>query len=138
MIKVDGVKSTVKNMEALSKRYSKNIAAALVKGGHLVRGDAVQSIQDVSPGEDVVRYREGSTSYQHKVSKQGDAPNTDTGTLANSIQVEVKPEGVYVGTRIDYAKYLEFGDHPFLVPALEKNRKGIKKLIIFAIKETKK
>ena len=138
MITVDGVDSTAKNMKALSKRYSKNIAKALVKGGHLVRGDAAQSIQDVSPGKDDVRYREGGASYQHKVAKKGDAPNTDTGTLANSIQVEVKPEGVYVGTRIDYAKYLEFGDHPFLVPALEANRKNIKKLISFAIKETTK
>ena len=138
MIQVDGVESTAKNMKALSKRYSKNIAEALVKGGHLVRGDAIQSIQDVTTGDEVVRYREGGASYLHTTGADGEAPNTDTGALVASIQVEVKPEGVYVGTSIEYAKYLEFGNHPFLVPALEKNRPVIRKLISFAIKETKK
>lgn len=138
MIEVQGVESTAKNFKALSKRYSKNIADALVKGGHLVRGDAIQSIQDTSTGEEVVRYREGGTGYQHTVAKKGDAPNTDTGRLVSSIQVEVKPEGVYVGSGVDYAKHLEFGSHPFLVPALEKNRKPIRKLISIAIKETNK
>jgi len=137
-IEVQGVESTAKNMKALSKRYSKSVAEALVKSGHIVRGDVVESIQEQSPGDQVIRYREGGASYEHTVSKEGDAPNTDTGRLVNSIQVEVQPEGVYVGTNVDYAKHLEFGSHPFLVPALEKNRATIKKLISFALKRTKK
>lgn len=138
MIEVQGVESTAKNMAALSKRYSINIAKALVKSGQLVRGVAIQSIQATSGDKEVVRYREGGAAYQHTVAKKGDAPNTDTGKLVSSIQVEVKPEGVYVGSGVDYAKHLEFGSHPFLVPALENNRKAISKLISIAIKETKK
>ena len=142
-VKIQGIESVEKNFKALSKRYSKNVAKALVQGGELVRGEAIKSIQNTSPGDQVTRSREGGATYDHTASSPGDAPNTDTGDLVKSIQLDVQKKRVLVGSGLAYAKFLEFGTRvmaprPWLVPALEKNRKKIKKLIASALKRTPK
>lgn len=127
---VTGVKEMQASLASLSKKYGDAIAKAAVVAAQSVRADAIKSIQSVSSGDTVTRYRADGTPYKHTASKEGDAPNTDTGELVKSIQVEVKPNGVFVGSRLDYAGYLERNlNRPWLIPALEKNRKLIRDTI---------
>lgn len=124
---VTGIQEMQANLAALSNKYSDAIAKAAFVAAQSVRSDAIRSIQNVSSGETVTRYRADGTPYKHTASKEGDAPNTDTGDLVKSVQVEVKSDGVYVGSRLEYAGHLEFRlSRPWLLPALEKNRKLIR------------
>lgn len=67
------------------------------------------------------------------VSLPGEPPAVQTERLIGSIDYELlgEEEGVRVGTNVEYAKYLELGTHrmaarPFLVPAVQRNRRKIK------------
>ena len=139
---IKGMDKLEKNFARLSKKYGEEVAKATATGAQLVRTSAVKSIQSVSSGDTVTRYRNGGGSYSHTASKPGDSPNTDTGALAKSVQVDVRREGVYVGSSLKYAPVLEFGtssmrERPWLNPALESNRRKIQALIANAVKGTK-
>ena len=136
-VEVDGMEVN-RNLAALGKKYGKAVAKAAVSAAKLVEGDAIKSIQSASPGQTVVRHQAGSGEpYTHTAAEEGSAPNTDTGTLVKSIRTEIKPNGIFVGSTLKYAGWLEFGTRqmgarPWLNPALEKNRENIFK--IFKIK----
>lgn len=137
-VEVDGLEQVERNLARLGREYGVAVARAAVEAGKLVEGDAIKSIQDASSGHTVTRHQAGSGEpYTHTAADEGEAPNTDTGTLVKSINVEVRPDGVYVGSTLKYAGWLEFGTRqmgarPWLNPALEKNRDDIFK--IFKIK----
>lgn len=141
-IRLTGQKQTIKNLNRMAAKYGQVIADAAVVSAEKVRGDAVQSIQDLSRGESVVRTRNGGKQYDHIASKPGDAPNTDTGQLVRSIRMEVDSDlRVFVGTSLEYGKHLEFGTkrmdaRPWLNPALDKNRKFIRKSFGRIMKKT--
>lgn len=129
-VEIDGLEETARNMKALAKKYSQATAEAAVMAGQLVRSDAIKSIQTQSPGEIVTRSRAGGGEYEHMVSAEGAAPNTDTGRLVQSVQVEVTGKTVDVGSTLKYAGWLEFGTkrmaaRPWLFPAFERNRAAI-------------
>lgn len=136
---VEGMEELTANMNRLAKEYGRATAQAAITGAELVRSEAVKSIQSVSGGETVTRTREGGGIYEHVASRPGDAPNTDTGRLVGSIQVDVKHFGVFVGSTVPYSGHLEFGTttmeaRPWLNPALEARRRDIEKLFIQAAK----
>ena len=132
-VRVEGTAEVQRNLTALAGKYGQAIADAAVAGGQLVRSTAIRSIQSTSDGGEVTRSRLGGGQYTHTVSAEGDAPNTDTGRLVSSIQVDVRPSGVFVGSTLEYAGHLEFGTtrmapRPWLNPALEQNRRNIERL----------
>lgn len=140
--KVDGLEQLQENMRALAKKYGQATAEGLVASGNIVRSEAIKSIQAKSPGNTVTRTTASGNEYEHTASRPGDAPNTDTGALVKSIQVEVTPSGVYVGSNIEYAASLEFGTaqmaaRPWLHPALMKSKEVIKKILKGKIKNVK-
>lgn len=119
-------------MAALARRYDKATVQAAIGAGEIIRGKAIKSIQDTSNGETQTRARSGGITRTVIASKEGDAPNTDTGTLVASIQVDVTATYVFVGSSLSYAKWLEFGTRnmsarPWLYPAVEKSRADIYK-----------
>ncbi len=131
-IKVEGQAELRRNMEKLGDRFGKEIARAALAGGQAVRTTAIKSIQAQSPGRSVIRDTEGGNPKNHIASNPGEAPNTDTGRLVSSIEVEVESDDVFVGSTLSYAGDLEFGTRlmqarPWLNPALEKNRNKIRK-----------
>ena len=143
-IKVEGQAELKANLDRLARRYGENTAKAAFAGAQLVRSTAIRSIQSQSVGETVRRYREGSSEgYDHVASVAGDPPNTDNGDLVRSIQIEVKPNEVFVGSSLPYAAHLEFGTRrmaarPWLVPALESRSREINRLFRNAIEKTSK
>lgn len=129
-INISGVEGLQKDLDRLAKKFSKDVVDAAITGGQLIRTEAIKSIQEVSHGETVTRYREGGNSYEHVASVEGEAPNTDTWRLVQSIQVDVTKRGVFVGSSLQYAPWLEFGTRkmvarPWLSPAVEANREKI-------------
>lgn len=131
-VKVTGTKELEESMAALAKRYDRATVQAAIGAGEIIRGKAIRSIQDISNGESQARARLGGATRNVIVSKEGDAPNTDTGTLVASIQVDVTATYVFVGSSLSYATWLEFGTRnmsarPWLYPAVEKSRADIYK-----------
>jgi len=142
-IDVEGMEEAQKKMAALAKRYSRATVEGAIAAGHLVRSEAIKSIHDQSSGEQVVRTRTGGGEYTHTASKPGDAPNTDTGRLVQSVQVEVTGKTVDVGSTLHYAAHLEFGTRkmyarPWLFPAFDGNKAAIVKLIKHGIDDVTK
>ena len=140
MSQVKGMVELQANLKALEKSAGRHIVSAYIAGGKLVESDAKRAIQDKSSGHEVTRHREGGASYQHLASNPGGAPNTDTGALVNSIQTEVTSEGVFVGTTLEYGKFLEFGtsgmdERPWLMPALNGRADDIIKLQVNALNQ---
>lgn len=133
-VEIDGIEEVQRNLAKLAKRYSKATIDGAIAFGELVRADAINSIQDQSPGETVERSRAGGGVYEHIAAAEGEAPNTDTGRLVQSVQVDVQPSAVFVGSSLDYAGFLEngtrrMGARPWLFPALENNKAAGQKLI---------
>lgn len=138
-VEIEGLEELERNLAALADRYGAALTRAAVVVGNLIRTDAIKSIQDQTFGSHVTRYRAGGTSYEHIASRAGDAPNTDTGRLVGSIQVEIKRDLITVGTSLDYGRFLEYGGRtleggapqyarPWLFPAVEKNREAFDRI----------
>lgn len=130
VIGIDALNATIKKLE---NTVGKNVRSAYIAGGKLVESEAKKSIQNVSMGTYVTRYREGGASKQHIAAAPNNAPNTDTGRLVSSINTEVESGWVVVGTSLKYGGWLEFGTtkmnaRPWLMPALDKNNDIIIKL----------
>lgn len=139
-VEVD-TKEVEKELAKLADEYGKATVEAAVTSAHLVRSEAIKSIQDASMGTHVTRYTASGEPYGHIAAKAGAAPNTDTGALVNSIQVEgdsggifkQRARGIFVGTRLAYGAWLEFGTkamkaRPWLWPALDRMRDDIRKV----------
>lgn len=142
-VKVEGLEELKASMAELAKRYGVETVRAAQAGGKLVAAEAERSIMAQSAGEWVRRYRESeggqSVGYDHLASAPGDAPNTDTSRLVNSIKMETTRSEVFVGSTVPYAQWLEFGTsrmaaRPWLVPALEAKRRDIERLFREAAK----
>lgn len=141
MSNIEGLSELNATLKKLSRDAGKFSVSAYIAGGKLVESDAKKSIQKKTSGETVTRYRNGGAGYQHQASSENDAPNTDTGRLVSSINTEPTKDAVFVGTSLEYGKYLEFGtkdmgERPWLTPALDKNKQNIIDLQIGAINKS--
>ena len=139
-VEVEGMAELKRNLAKLEVSFGKEIKDALLMGGLLVETEAKKSIQEVSSGRQVTRYRNSGTKKEHIAAAAGESPNTDTGALVRSISTEVKEDAVFVGTTIKYAESLEFGTvnmkpRPFLHPALMAKQSKINELFIKAAKD---
>jgi phage gpG-like protein len=140
-MQIEGLSQLNATLAKLQKDAGRFSMSAYIAGGKLVETDAKRSIQSKSPGQMVTRYREGGTSYDHLAASEGNAPNTDTGRLVSSINTEPADDGVFVGTSLEYGKFLEFGttimgERPWLIPALNKNKQTIIDLQVSAINKS--
>lgn len=118
MIKGD-IKINLNRLDELIRttpdQADKAIRAAAQEG----RNRAVLSIQERSPGEEQTRY---DPRRVVTAADPGETPNTDTGNLVNSIQVQRLGEfsqAIIVGA--EYGPWLEFGTatmeaRPFMTP----------------------
>jgi hypothetical protein len=135
-------KQLIANLKKLGANADKAIAQGVYMTAQQVRNTAVASIQAQSSGDTVTRYSQGGNEYTHVASAPGDAPNTDTGTLVRSIAVEpaAPAVGMFVGSGIDYALFLEMGarggslqPRPWLMPAIDANRANLNANIAKAV-----
>jgi HK97 gp10 family phage protein len=132
---IDGLKSKLgKAGQVLIDKQIEAVQNAVF----LVHETAVKSIQDHQSEGRV--YKRGSVT--HVASEAGYPPNTDTGHLVQSIQMDFEDGGLkgFVGTNLKYGAYLEFGTtkmaaRPWLGPALLGNESNIKQMFSDALKD---
>jgi|TARA_R100000455_G_C6273261_1_gene130650 HK97 gp10 family phage protein len=113
---------------AVLSEYKKNVTTYLVRAGNLVLNTAKTSIQ--SGNKSGVMRPSGTRS-----SAAGEPPQADTGYLAQNIVLAIDSDGMGVGveSRAEYSVFLEFGTskmaaRPFMFPALEQNKKKIRRI----------
>lgn len=91
-----------------------------------IEADAVKSIQRGSKTGRT--YKKSSPNRLHRASAPGEAPASDTGRLAGSIDsVKLTPLSYEVGTLLKYGEWLEFGttkiaERPWLRPSVQRAR----------------
>ena len=120
-VKLD--KNIIKRLKAFGLSTDRAIDDAVLVTATNVQKTAINSIRTQSKGKKVGK---------HVVSKEGDAPNTDTGTLVQHIKVlHVKGTKVaHVGTDLEYGKFLEtVHNRPWLVPAKDKEIQSFPKVL---------
>ena len=114
------------------------ISTAVGKTAFAVQKNAVLAIREPSIGTHVTRYTAGGKPYAHVASKPGDAPNTDTGRLINSIAIKFTTgdQVAHVFTNLEYGFFLEtVHNRPFLVPALNAEIRGFENRVTDAVNE---
>lgn len=124
-ITISGFKDYAELFDAVTDEQKEKMYKRAVVGAHEVAKNAKRLIMQQSAGERAFRYRGGGKT-EVVVSKPGDAPNNDLGTLVASINVR-SLRGLLaaeVFTKLKYAVYLEEGtEHmaarPFLSVALK-------------------
>jgi HK97 gp10 family phage protein len=95
------------NPDAVTEAARRGIVRGLTMAGNIVRNEVVRRIQQ-TPKTGRVYTRRG---VEHQASAPGEAPASDTGTLVQSITVEVNAEklSVTVNAGAAHAPALEFG-----------------------------
>lgn len=113
--------------DELRRRLDAEVMLAAVNTANNAR-TAVQS-----GGQGIV-YEKYNPRRTHRASSPGSAPATDTGRLVASITHQKVSDGVLVGSKVVYSKWLEYGtremgERPFLRPALKKARQELVKRV---------
>lgn len=130
-IRVDGIDDALAAFDRLGSAGEREARRAIARSVQKVRADAVKSIQKgAKTGRVYERGSGGNLSGTHQASAPGQAPATDTGTLASSVKAQSNSKGGTVGSSLNYAFFLEYGTmkmdaRPWLRPALEKNQQFI-------------
>jgi len=126
-IKVEGIEELQDALDDMSKDAEKAVSKGIAKTVIEARNFIVKKIQAGGTGRVYQKYNPSRT---HQASSPGEAPATDTGKLVNSVYMETKPLEATVGSRLAYAKYLEFGTfnmqpRPVWLPAGEDAAKNV-------------
>lgn len=115
-----------------------DVTEALLRGAEKARVHYVESIMDNADGRSDVRY---SPRREVTVSLPGQAPNTDTGTLAaHSGTMSERRNQAEVFDSAEYAEALEFGTEkmaprPAMGPAFEATKPDVIAEVTQAIKD---
>lgn len=108
----------------------RQVGAALFTGGQTIQDEAQLSIT-----------RGAQSGKNHVASAPGEAPNNDTGVLANNIETtRPGPLRVEVSSNAPYAAALELGtskmiERPYMRPATAKKRNEVTDLVRAAVKK---
>lgn len=134
-LELQGERQLMEALRAYGKDAEVEVARAVDATGLELRGDIVKAYQR-GPATGKV-YEKYNPRRTHQASREGEAPATDTGRLASSVDYQ-RQAGVSatVGSNLAYAAMLEFGapganiePRPAWVPAVEAMRpKYIKRL----------
>ena len=130
-IKIKSEVINIADLDPAIDRYQSRMKRVIKKWlnavGLLVRSTAQASILRGSKTGRI--YEKYGPRRTHQASAAGEAPASDTGTLARSIDMDINEQelSVDVGTNVFYAKWLELGSsiakaRPFLLPALDKHK----------------
>lgn len=123
-VKVTGDEEVKRKLLSLGDKMTEAVDLGVYATAEDIRDTAVKSIQTVSSGRVVKRSKQGGGTYDHIAAAPGNAPNTDSGKLVESIATEKKDDAFYeVGTSLPYGNHLEVGTkkmlpRPWLVPAM--------------------
>lgn len=138
--KIEGLDKIASATEAVRQAVADEVNKAAYASAQKVSAEAKKSILDGQKSGRVYKRR----SVTHRASAPGEAPASDTGRLANSINSYPvgNGEAISVAGRgtVNYAAMLEFGTskvapRPFMFPALEKSRVWIEERFNKAVRK---
>jgi HK97 gp10 family phage protein len=139
---IKGLTSLDKKLQKFQKECLSGQVKAMQDAVFLIHGTAVELIQDNASGTPQVRYTNGR-ARNVLASKPGDAPNTDTGRLVQSIKFDFQDGGLKgrVGSNLKYAAWLEFGTkdmepRPWLSTAVSMTAKNIGEIFAKAVRNS--
>lgn len=133
-LKIEGLEETLRAFDKLGDDAAKELKKAVYGSLNDVKNTAIKKMQRERKSGRVYKRGKGrNLSPTHKASAPGEAPAVDTGSLVNSIKVMPVNDSLgYVGTKLDYGFWLEYGtkdlklkERPWLRPSLEENREKI-------------
>ena len=131
-VQVRGVEEVQKAIQTFGKAIADQVSKAVVATALEALTDVRRAIQ--GPPKTGREYPRGANGDKiHRASAPGQAPATDTGALVSSTYISrVNSFTQAIGSRLDYAFYLEFGTlrmepRPSWVPAAEKNAPRLEK-----------
>tara|TARA_R110000796_G_scaffold148262_3_gene265112 strand:- start:2174 stop:2590 length:417 start_codon:yes stop_codon:yes gene_type:complete len=133
-VQVSGLNELVKEINRKSKAFENAVDNAVVVTANAIRREAVLSINKQTRGDKTVK----RGKKKHYISPEGGPPNSDTGTLVRSINVNhIKgSQEAIVFSSLDYAAYLEFVlNRPWLSTASEGKDKLLKENILMFSKK---
>ena len=121
---ITGVRTVLANLDKLDNNLRMAISDSVIETTKEVKRRAVQDIEVTSTGHDAIRY--GEPGKRHVVvSRPGDAPNSDTDTLVQSIKRSAIKGQLFgfVFTELKYGLFLETVlNRHWLEPALNKSK----------------
>lgn len=127
--KIFGVEKVLKKLDRAQADILKGQVTAVARSVLLIHEYAIKIIQDNADGTPAIRY---DPKRVVNVSKPGDPPNSDTGTLVKSIKFDIQKAGLVgrVGSNLRYAAHLEFGTQdmaprPWLSEAVDQTAKEV-------------
>lgn len=115
------------------RKVEKAARSATAVGLLTTQNKILDKLDEGSPGQGRI-YKRGRR--QHRASKPGDPPATDTGRLKTSINIQqLGPYKGRVGTNVRYALLLEFGTprvkaRPFVRPVMAQDWPEIQRAIL--------
>lgn len=136
-VRIQGVDQLLAELQGIADDVDDAMVDVLRGTSQNIRSHAVISIQR---GPKTGRlYIKENPHREHRASAPGEAPATDTGRLAGSIQAQIDGLSAEIFTNLEYAPKLEFGDgrvapRPFMVPAMEKERQPFERRVRRALK----
>jgi len=140
--KITGLDRLNKKLDLFKKEVLANQVTAMQDATFMLHSAAVNLIQDNADGRPEKRY---NPKRVVNVSRPGEAPNTDTGRLVQSIKFDFKDGGLRgrVGTNLKYGAALEFGTskmdaRPWLSTAVLLVSKEVAKIFAAAFKKSTK
>ena len=129
-------------LRAYGAKAERHVGDAVNATGLELRGDIVKRIQQ-GPASGVT-YEKYNPRRTHTASAPGQAPATDTGRLASSVDFKREgPMSATVGSQVAYAAMLEFGTsridpRPAWVPATEAMRPKFRQRLEAALERAAK
>lgn len=125
---IEGLEETLAAFVKLGNAGVREGSKAVAATSQKVRTDAIKAIQRGTKSGRVYQRSGGQNlSATHQASAPGQAPATDTGTLASSIKADSRNLNGRVYSDLQYAFWLEYGTltmepRPYLNPALQGNK----------------
>lgn len=141
-VEVRGVEEVQKALAAFGREVAEDVRKAVEASALEALTDVRRAIQ--GPPKTGREYPRGANGDRiHRASAPGEAPATDTGALVSSTYLsQVNEFTQAIGSRLDYAFYLEFGTfkmdpRPSWIPARERAAPRLDKRLRRIIAEAK-
>lgn len=137
-IEFDGLEELQEDLARASDEVRAKLSREVTRVALAINADVKKRIQR---GPKTGRTYRKSASVTHTASAPGQAPATDTGTLASSPYYEQSsPMSATVGSRLAYAYFLEFGTRtiaprPSWIPSIEAARPDFNRRVDAILKE---
>jgi len=134
---VKGFEGLTRALEKYGESVDKELSDHVNMTSQKIRNVAIELIQ--KGGKTGRVYKKYEPNRLHRASAKGEAPATDTGYLVSNIKASFKGLKAKVRSNAKYSNYLEITlERPFLVPAMESQRKYWRNGILNIVKYGKR